>query len=168
MPVNAGGWVTKDKISKLNSIKLNNFSPNASFQSLLHFQPPLFLFHTQRTEDTLAWFKSYLSERLQTTRVATSVSSPLLVIHGVPQGSILGPMLFNLYMNDLPSVTEECETESYVDDTMIYLSVQPIDLENGILRVAADLTLSLRWYFSTLSSQEGGGCIDTPLLSFAN
>ena len=48
-------------------------------------------------------------------------------------------MLFNLYMNYLPSVTKECETESYVDDTKIYLSIEPIDLENGILRVAADL-----------------------------
>ena len=97
------------------------------------------------SENALAWFKSYLSERLQTTRVATSVSSPLLVTHGVPQGSILGPMLFNLYMNDLPSVTKECETESYVDDTKIYLSIQPIDLENGILRVAADLNRIAEW-----------------------
>ena len=48
-------------------------------------------------------------------------------------------------MNDLPSVTKEYETESYVDDTKIYLSVQPIDLENGILRVAVDLNRIAEW-----------------------
>ena len=48
-------------------------------------------------------------------------------------------------MNDLPNVTKECETESYVDETKIYLSIQPIDLENGILRVAADLNRIAEW-----------------------
>ena len=116
-----------------------------AFDSLSHPVLLTKLHNLGAPENALAWFKSYLSERLQTTRVATSVSSPLLVTHGVPQGSILGPMLFNLYMNDLPSVTKECETESYVDDTKIYLSIQPIDLENGILRVAADLNRIAEW-----------------------
>ena len=51
-------------------------------------------------------------------------------------------------MNDLPNIIKECETESYVDDTKIYLSIQPIDLENGILRVAADLNRIVEWYCS--------------------
>ena len=59
--------------------------------------------------------------------------------------SKLGPVLFNLYMNYLPSVTKECETESHVDDTKIYLSIQPMDLENGILQVAADLSRIAEW-----------------------
>ena len=119
------GWQWT-KYRKLSSIKLNNFFQIASFQSLLHFKPSWVLFHTQRTKDALAWLKSYLSKRLQTTGVATSVSSPLLVTHGVPEGSNLGPMLFNLYTSDLLSVTKECETESYVDDTQ-NLFIYPTD-----------------------------------------
>ena len=48
-------------------------------------------------------------------------------------------------MSDLPSVSKECETESYVNDSKIYLSIQPIDLENGILRVAAGLNRIAEW-----------------------
>ena len=49
--------------------------------------------------------------------------------------------------NNLPSygIAKECETESYVDDTKLYLSIQPMDLENGILRVAADLNHIAEW-----------------------
>ena len=52
---------------------------------------------------------------------------------------------FYIYMNNLPNVTKECETEFYVDDIKIYLSIQPIDLENGILRVAACLNRIAEW-----------------------
>ena len=54
----------------------------------------------------LKWFESYLTDRQQSTRVGTSLSEQGTVSHGVPQGPILGPMLFNLYMNDLSSIAE--------------------------------------------------------------
>ena len=68
------------------------------------------------------WFESYLTNQMQSTRLGTSRSSELTVTHGVPQGSILGPLMFSLYMNDLPSVVKFSSVESYVDDTKVYLS----------------------------------------------
>ena len=58
---------------------------------------------------------------MQSTRLGTSRSSELTVTHGVPQGSILGPLMFSLYMNDLLSVVKFSSEESYVDDTKVYL-----------------------------------------------
>ena len=70
----------------------------------------------------LSWFQSYLTDRYQCTRVGTSVSDPLPVKHGVPQGSILGPLLFTLYMSDLPHSVKHCEIEPFVDYTKLYLT----------------------------------------------
>ena len=67
----------------------------------------------------LQWFNSYLPNRTQTVRIHSALSDPLPMVNGVPQGSILGPILFSIYINDLPKIPRSCSTDCYVDDTKL-------------------------------------------------
>ena len=91
------------------------------------------------------WFQSYPTNRMQSTRPGTSRSEELIVTHGVPQGSILGPLPFSLYMNDLPSVVKFSSVESYVDDTKVYLSFSSKDIDSCLTKVTEDLRLIAAW-----------------------
>ena len=64
---------------------------------------------------------SYLSERYICVKIDGKVSSSRLLDHGVPQSSILGPLLFLLYINDLPNASN-FETTLFADDTNLHLS----------------------------------------------
>ena len=68
------------------------------------------------------WFDSFLSNRNQVTCCGRAQSDPDIVSVGVAQGSILGPLLFIIYMNDLPNVLESCSVTLYADDTVLYFS----------------------------------------------
>ena len=63
------------------------------------------------------WFSSYLSGRLQTTKVEMTVSSKATTPCGVPQGSVLGPLLFLIYINDIPNSSSKLSFCLFADDT---------------------------------------------------
>ena len=68
----------------------------------------------------LKWFKSYLSNREQHCMVNGQISSPKNISCGIRQGSILGPLLFLLYINDMPKSLKYVTPSMYADDTEIY------------------------------------------------
>ena len=93
----------------------------------------------------LSWFESYLTDRQQCVRINNSRSNFLTIQHGVPQGSILGPLLFNLYINDLPSMCNTCSIESYVDDSKLYLSFPGKDVDSSLRVLKEDLLRVASW-----------------------
>ena len=112
-----------------------------AFNSICHSTLLLKLRSLNTSRQALKWFESYLTDRKQSTRLGTSLSEELTITHGVPQGSILGPMLFNLYINDLPSAVKSSCTDSYVGDTKIYCSFSAKNTNSCLAKMTEDLRL---------------------------
>lgn len=70
--------------------------------------------------NAITLLNNYLSDRTQQVFVNKHLSDPMTVTTGVPQGSTLGPLLFVMYMNDLPNVFNHSNTLLFADDTVIY------------------------------------------------
>ncbi|XP_046743250.1 uncharacterized protein LOC124409579 [Diprion similis] len=71
---------------------------------------------------TWKWIKSYLENRTQQVKYGNKMSEKRKTKFGVPQGSVLGPLLFILYINDLARQLEFCQCKMFADDTVIFIS----------------------------------------------
>ena len=80
------------------------------------------------------WFENYLSNRVQSVRLGSSVSSPRTVSYGVPQGSILGPILFLIYINDMHEILKNYFLVQYADGSQIIISGKVDELQDLINR----------------------------------
>ena len=78
-------------------------------------------------DESLSWFKNYFTGRKQFVRIDSQSSEELAITSGVPQGSILGPLLFIVYINDLPRCVKHCSVNMYADDTVFYLAGPTVD-----------------------------------------
>jgi hypothetical protein len=92
----------------------------------------------------LEWFKSYLSGRKQFVEYNGTSSAEQEISCGVPQGSVLGPLLFILYTNDLPACLNYASGILFADDTTIYYSHK--NLEQIHKYITWDMALLEDWF----------------------
>ena len=98
----------------------------------------------------LRWFENYLFNRKQYVTYQACQSEYQTVNTGVPQGSILGPLLFILLMNDIESSLLKCQILLYADDTVIYFSDKNIEQIQKILN--EDISNINRWFIDNYLS----------------
>lgn len=91
------------------------------------------------------WFRSYLHDRIQSVLVEKASSTWRSVHSGVPQGSILGPLLFSLYINHLPSCLSYSRFHLYADDLQIYISFKPREMNISVNKLNLDLKAISEW-----------------------
>ena len=91
----------------------------------------------------LLWFEDYLKDHQQRVVISGQASEWGTIKAGVPQGSVLGPLLFLLYINDLPNVVRNCEIRLFADDTCLFIEVDN-RLDTSI-RICEDLASINEW-----------------------
>ena len=93
---------------------------------------------------SICWFESYLNNHTQCTKVNDTLSKPMINECGVPQGSILGPLLFICYVNDMPYHLTHSRAFLYADDAAIIVKNPSVDLITE--RLQCDLNKLKRWF----------------------
>ena len=89
-------------------------------------------------ESVTNWIKDYLTQRQQRVYANDTYSSYQNISQGVPQGSVLGPLFYIIYANDLSNIVKNCEIALYADDTVLYTSSKNFDVSVNKLQEDID------------------------------
>lgn len=99
----------------------------------------------------LQWFKSYLSSRSFSVKASGFTSRPLRLSCGIPQGSVLGPLLFILYTTPLSSLINSTPVDHhlYADDTQLFYSFRPAQYADAIKHILSTFSFISSWMTSS-------------------
>ena len=132
-------WNTVINTSQTDAIYLDF---RKAFDSVSHNELLYKLWHFGITGSIWMWFRAYLKGRHQFVKIGHSASGLLPVISGVPQGSILGPLLFLIYINDLPDSLLVSKILLFADDAKCFM---PISSSSDCLALQSDLSSLVDW-----------------------
>ena len=99
---------------------------------------------------TLNWIQAFLTDRTQTIVIDGITSNTVPVTSGVPQGTVLGPILFLIYINDFPEYLTHSKLRLFADDSIIY---KEITCQDDCKKLQSDLDAAARWEADWLSTQ---------------
>lgn len=94
--------------------------------------------------DVSDWFRSYLFGRRQSVHINNQSSSYLPLTTGVPQGSVLSPLLFSIFINTIPKILSS-SFHLYADDLQVYVTCTAHDIDDAIARLNQDLLNISNW-----------------------
>ena len=129
---------------------------SAAFDTIDHQKLLKLLDHSFGIRGTaLKWFESYLQERTQTVQVGSAKSKPVTLKYGVPQGSVLGPILFTIYTAPLGDIIRGhgLSFHLYADDTQLYIAFKPgasMSRETAVSRIEACVKDIKEWMTNNL------------------
>ena len=123
---------------------------NVNHKQLLRKLRVLFNF----SNSAIKLIASYLSKRMQVVCSGKNFSEFIQLFKGVPQGSVLGPLLFSLYINDLPNIIQSSKLHMYADDVQLYNKCDRNSMRQCAIDINSDLNAVSNW------AKENGLCLN--------
>ena len=134
----------QNKVQKVGAIKMDL---SKAFDTLNHKLLYKKLQAYDFDKKSLSFIESYFTNRKQRTKIGDSFSKYQRIITGVPQGSILGPLFFNIFINDLFLSIDKSTLTNYADDNTLYTSGN--DGNAVINKLKQDFSKIFKWFYDS-------------------